>query len=270
MDSTRPIRALTRGLDALTVLNLRNGATVSEVAQEIRLPRTTVYRILETLCEAGFAFRDSADDRYRLAESVKQLSDGFVDEEWVSQIATPLIQELSREVVWPIAVSTLCGSSMLVRETTDHVSPLAMERYSPGFRFPLLTSASGRLYLALCPPSERAALIDTLSKSNKPEAKLARSPVDLERILAEVKAQGFATAATSRRISDDLSIAVPVIADGRILAGVGIRVSAVAMPAKTAIERFLPRLRDCAARITERLAERSGDRKPAATDAATV
>ena len=43
MESTRPIRALIRGLDALTVLNLRNGATVSEVAQDIRLPRTTTY-----------------------------------------------------------------------------------------------------------------------------------------------------------------------------------------------------------------------------------
>ena len=268
MESTRPIRALTRGLDALTVLNLRNGATVSEVAQEIRLPRTTVYRILETLCEAGFAFRDAADDRYRLAESVKQLSDGFVDEEWVRQIATPLIQELSREVVWPIAISTLCGSSMLIRETTDHVSPLAMERYSPGFRFPLLTSASGRLYLAFCPLPERTALIDILSRSNKPEAKLARSPADMERILAEIKAQGFATAATSRRISDDLSIAVPVIVEGKILAGVGIRVSAVAMPAKIAIERFLPRLRECAARIGEQLAERGlGSRSPAADTA---
>lgn len=43
MESTRPIRALTRGLDAVTVLNLRNGATVSEVAQKARLPRTTVF-----------------------------------------------------------------------------------------------------------------------------------------------------------------------------------------------------------------------------------
>ena len=56
MESTRPIRALTRGLDALTVLNLRDGATVSEVAQEIRLSRTTVYRILETLCNADLYF----------------------------------------------------------------------------------------------------------------------------------------------------------------------------------------------------------------------
>jgi IclR family transcriptional regulator, mhp operon transcriptional activator len=60
MESTRPIRSLMRGLDALTVLNLRDGATVSEVVQEVRLPRTTVYRILETLCDAGFVFRDAA------------------------------------------------------------------------------------------------------------------------------------------------------------------------------------------------------------------
>ena len=54
MESTRPIRALLRGLDALSALNSRDGAIVSELVSEIRLPRTTVYRLLETLCEAGF------------------------------------------------------------------------------------------------------------------------------------------------------------------------------------------------------------------------
>ena len=79
MDSTRPIRALMRGLDALTILNLRDGVTVSEVAHEIRLPRTTVYRILETLCLSGFVHRDSADERYRLTIMVRTLSAGFDD-----------------------------------------------------------------------------------------------------------------------------------------------------------------------------------------------
>jgi IclR family mhp operon transcriptional activator len=127
MESTRPIRALIRGLDALTVLNLRDGATVSEVAQEIRLPRTTVYRILETLCNAGFVFRDPSDDRYRLTIMVRALSGGFDDEAWVTQIAKPLINELCREIVWPISISTLSGTTMMVRETTDHSSPVAIE-----------------------------------------------------------------------------------------------------------------------------------------------
>src|SRR5258707_1915259 len=102
MDSTRPIRALMRGLDALTVLNLRDGATVSEVAHEIRLPRTTVYRILETLCNSGFVYRDGADERYRLTILVRGLSGGFDDEAWVSQIAKPMIYGFVAGKLWAV------------------------------------------------------------------------------------------------------------------------------------------------------------------------
>src|SRR5579859_4624305 len=144
MESTRPIRALMRGLDALTFLNLRDGATVSEVAQEIRLPRTTVYRILETLCGAGFVFRDPSDERYRLTIKVRALSGGFDDDAWVTQIAKPLISDLGREIVWPVSISTLLGSSMVVRETNSNAL-LAVERDSAGHRMPMLTTAAGRV-----------------------------------------------------------------------------------------------------------------------------
>ena len=135
MDSTRPIRALTRGLDALTILNLRDGATVSEIAHEIRLPRTTVYRILETLCTSGFVYRDTADERYRITAMVQSLSAGFDDEAWVSLIAKPYIHQLCSELVWPVSLATLSGTKMVLREATDHSTPLAVDRYSAGFQF---------------------------------------------------------------------------------------------------------------------------------------
>jgi len=79
MESIRSIRALVRGLDALTMLNVRNGSTVSEIAQQIKLLRTTTYRILETLTHAGYVYRDPADDRYRVTIKVRRLADGFHD-----------------------------------------------------------------------------------------------------------------------------------------------------------------------------------------------
>src|ERR1035438_8933843 len=127
MESTRPIRSLMRGLDALTVLNLCDGATVSEVVQEIRLPRTTVYRILETLCDGGFVYRNSIGDRYRLTIIVRGLSDGFDDEPWVTKIAKPFIYDLSREIVWPVAIATLSGTAMVVRGNTENQNPPARE-----------------------------------------------------------------------------------------------------------------------------------------------
>jgi IclR family mhp operon transcriptional activator len=259
MDSTRPIRALIRGLDALTVLNLRNGATVSEVAQEIRLPRTTTYRILETLSHAGYVYRDSTDDRYRLTILVRGLSDGFDDEAWVTQIARPYINDLGKDIVWPVAIASLSGTSMMVRETTDHRSPLAVERFSAGFRVPLLTSASGRVYLAFAPTSQRESLLEILARSNREEDKLARSRAEVQKLLNEARAQGYATAVRPRRVSDEISIAVPIVLEDRVLAAVMTRFSGTAVPLKLALERFLPKLRDTATRIRQSFLEQQRD-----------
>jgi IclR family mhp operon transcriptional activator len=250
MESTRPIRALTRGLDALTILNLHDGATVSEVAHEISLPRTTVYRILETLCASGFVYRDSADERYRLTILVRGLSEGFDDEAWVKQIAKPLIHHLCKEIVWPVSIATLSGTKMMLREATDHSTPLAVERYSAGFQLPLLTSTAGRVYLANCPPAQRDALIEILARSHKEEDKPARDRGDLLRALAEIKAHGFATATRTRRLLDELTVSVPVPMGERTLAALTVRFNASNLPLKVGLERLLPKLRQCASGIS--------------------
>ena len=259
MDSTRPIRALMRGLDALTILNLRDGATVSEVAHEIRLPRTTVYRILETLCNSGFVFRDTADERYRLTILVRGLSGGFDDEAWVSQIAKPQIYALCAEIVWPVSIATLFGTKMMLREATDHSTPLAIERYSAGFQLPVLTSAAGRVYLANCPAAQRDALIDILARSNKEEDRPARDRGELLRILGEIKSLGYASVTRTRRLVDEYAIGVPVPMNDRTMAALTVRFIASALPLKTGVERFLPKLRQCAARISTAFVEQQAE-----------
>lgn len=250
-ESTRPIRALLRGLDALTILNLRNGATVSEVAGEIHLPRTTTYRILETLCSAGYVYRDVADDRYRLTIMVRGLSDGFDDEAWVTQIARPYLHDICEAIVWPVAVATLSGTSMMIRETTDHRTPLAVERYSPGYRVPILQSSSGRVYLAFCSQQQRETLLEVLSRSSRDEDRLARDRPELQKMLADIRTQGYATAIRARRVSDQASMAVPILVEDRVLATLVVRFAASAVPMKQAVDRFLPRLRDAASRIRQ-------------------
>lgn len=259
MESTRPIRALIRGLDALTVLNLRNGATVSEIAQEIRLPRTTTYRILETLSHAGFVYRDANDDRYRLTITVRGLSDGYDDEAWVTQIARPYIHELGKDTIWPIAVASLSGTSMMVRESTDHRSPLAVERCSAGFRVPLLTSSSGRVHLAFSTPTHRDSLLDILARSNREEDAPVRNRPELMKMLNDTRIQGYASAVRPRRVSDEISLAVPIMVDDRVLAAVTIRFSGTAVPLKRAVERLLPKLRDTAQRIRQTFVEQQSE-----------
>jgi len=255
MSSARPIRALLRGLEALHVLNHHNGATVSEVAAMIDLPRTTTYRVLETLCVAGYAYRAVSDDRYRLTIMVRGLSDGFDDEAWVTQIARPYIYDLCRELVWPVAVATLSGSSMLVRQTTDHQSPLAVEKRAPGFRVPVLGSASGIAYLAYCDKEQRETLLDILAKSKLEADKPARNRKKVYETLVETRKRGYAVWRRPRRISDELSFSVPILVMERPMASLTIRFSCTAVPEAEAIERFIPKLRAVGQRISQDFVE---------------
>jgi len=249
MDSTRPIRALVRGLEALTVLNSRDGGTVSEVAQEIQLPRTTVYRILETLCASGFVVRDSADERYRLTVRVRALSTGFHEESWITQVAKPCLFELGESIVWPVNIATLAETQLIVREATDHCSPLAIQHFSAGTTLPLLSSSAGHAYLAYCADAERTALIDASSRSGSAEPLASDSP-QMPPMLAEVVELGYAATTRSDGLVDEVSMSVPVNLQPGYLAVLTVRFSASAVPLKTGVERFLPKLRHCAARIS--------------------
>ena len=248
-ESTRPIRALNRGLDVLTALNRLERAAINTIARAVRLPRTTTYRILETLRVAGYVERDPHDECYRPTVRVRALSEGFGDEAMVAHIAKPHLAALGTQLVWPVAVATPAGATMMIRETTDRESPLAWEQYGAGVRVPMLVSAAGRAYLAFCAEPERDALLELLSRSSLPEDRLARSRLEVDRLLGETRMQGYGMAHRARRVSEETSLAIPVRAKERVLAAVTVRYSASAIPLRVAVEQFLPRMREAAQKI---------------------
>ena len=253
-ESTRPIRALNRGLEVLTELNRVERAAINTMASAVGLPRTTTYRILETLRLAGYVERDTHDDCYRPTIMVRALSDGFDDEALIAHIAKPLLASLGVQIVWPVAVATPLGSTMMIRETTDRESPLALEQYGAGVRVPMLASAAGRAYLAFCPAPQRDALLELLARSPLPEDRMARDRSEVERLLNETRNQGFGMAHRARRISEETSLAVPVGSKDRILATVTVRYAATAVPLRTAVEQFLPKMREVAQKIEAQFA----------------
>jgi len=186
---------------------------------------------------------------------VRGLADGFDDEAWVTQIARPCINDLCKDIVWPVTLLSPSGTSMLVRDTTDHASPLAVERFTAGFRLPLLMSASGRVFLAFCPAEQRDTLLEILSRSTREEDKLARSLPELLKILNEARELGYATAVRTRRVSEEVAMSVPVLIDDRVLAAIAVRFSASAVPLRLAVERFVPKLLETANLIRQRFSE---------------
>ena len=98
-----------------------------------------------------------------------------------------VIEELGREIVWPVSLATLSGTTMMVRETTDHDTPLADGSLFGRLSAAVAVQRRGTGVPRAVPRAQRDTLIDILARSGKEEDSLARAQrADLQRMLAEM------------------------------------------------------------------------------------
>jgi len=254
MSTYKAVRSLRRGLDILAALNRDNGASVHALAKAIGLHRATVYRLLETLVEEGYVRKSPSDDSYRLTLKVRALNDGFDDEAWVTAVAAPVLGDLLRKVLFPTDLCTFDRDSMLIRETTHRFSPFSVHRAMVGRRLAMLTSATGRAYLAWCGEEEREQILRLLAVSPASADGMARSPATVRAILKQVRqvGYGFSVEEAERKFS---AIALPIFGHCQVVACLNLVFFTSAMSVAEAARRHLPALRDAVTTIETGLRE---------------
>ncbi len=262
------VRGLARGLQVLRALNrMQSGrASAQQLSQATGLHRTTVKRLLETLVTEGLVRRSPSDDSYRLTLQVRDLSEGFTDDEWISTVAAPLMGELMHSVIWPSDLATPDGGAMIIRETTHRFSPLSFHRSMVGRRLPLLLTAAGRAYFARCPSGEREHLLTLLrsGQGGEIQAALANDPHYVRNLLRTFEACGYATNRGDWSEQSTISaIAVAIEHDNRVLGSLNVVYLTRALSAGQAVELFVPPLRHIATRICRGLRQAAAHSPPA-------
>jgi IclR family mhp operon transcriptional activator len=257
----KEVRGLSRGLEVLKALNRLPGGigSTTELARACAMDRTTTKRLLETLRIQGFVRQGEGDGQYYLTFEVRRLSEGFEDEAWVSQVATPMMQASVRDLVWPCDLATAEAGFMVVRESTHRWSALSQHRAMIGEKLPLLVTAAGRAYLSACDDAEREALIELLSRRDDRWGELARDTRYVRRVIAETRRRGYAyNDGEWLREPDFAAIAVPVHSGQRLLAAMNMVFPKAAVSTRDLQNRFVPAL--------ERLAQSIGNASRAWVD----
>jgi IclR family transcriptional regulator, mhp operon transcriptional activator len=251
----KAIRSFARGLEVLSALNRHGSATALTLARETGVPRATVYRLLQTLLDDAYVGRGTADDRFHLRLKVRSLSEGFEDEQWISAIAGPALEELTRRISWPCDVSTLQSLKMVIHDTTHRIAPLSIDRNMVGQELPILKSASGLAYIAFARREERQALLALIARSSDPDDALARDADEVSQLIAATRRRGYGLRQGGRIWPHTGSLALPVRVGRRLLGCINTTWMARVLDAKQGVSRCLEPLRETRQMIEQRLAE---------------
>jgi IclR family mhp operon transcriptional activator len=167
------VESASRTLLLLEELNRHRVTSIDRLHKATGLPKSTVVRLMKSLCAMGYAANDRRQGGYAVASRVKSLSNGFHGDPLVVEAARPWAIAFTRQYHWPIAIAVLDRSSVVVRFSTIPDSPVSPFHGTLNTHLSLLGRALGRAYLAFCPTSERSMLLDMLTRSQESEDKLA-------------------------------------------------------------------------------------------------
>lgn len=249
------MRALTRGLAILRFVNAAGDPRPSEIAAGLALPRPTVYRLLQTLEEAGYVALSPTDNRVRVTRLAAGLGDGFAMTSRICQAAGAIFAAYAPRIIWPLDISVYENGAMAIQETTHNSSPLSIDRGMTGFRLPMLRTAAGRVYLAHCDEGERDIILEQVRRLNDPADAPFFEPQSLGRMLTETRAAGFATRQGGGFRAKTASIAVPLIFAGTVAGAITIIWTRQAMTLQDALARYGALLGEIAARIAREISE---------------
>jgi IclR family mhp operon transcriptional activator len=242
----KTVEGLVRGVAVLRALNRvgRGWATPSDISRHTGIHRTTVRRLLETLLIERCVRRSPSDDTYRLALGVRELTEGFTDDEWVSEVASPVMGDLLQKVVWPSDLGTLEGDVLIIRETNRRFSSLSFHRNTVGKKLPLLCTAMGKAYFAWCSDEERRLLVRLMIANKDEHSAQVRNPSYVNQLVEKTRSDGVAVN-DGEWVEEPhvAAIALPIHHGTKLLGCLNVVFLKRVLPVKEATSRYLPALR---------------------------
>nr|WP_320134066.1 IclR family transcriptional regulator [uncultured Holophaga sp.] len=151
------IRVIARAADILLALsNHPDGLSLREIAQLVRLPRSTVQRIVYSLEEANLVIAASPTSGFRLGPTLTLLAEAVRPFD-IARMARPLILQLASETGETVDLSILTHGKAVVVDQISGVHPLKAVS-TTGSSLPLHGTAIGKALLAALPQRELEAI----------------------------------------------------------------------------------------------------------------
>ena len=183
-----PTRGLLKGLAVLEVLLTHGGeAGISEISRTIGIDKATVYRLVNTLCTAGYVSRIEASGRYRLTGRMARLS-GQVTARSLMEVALPVMRALAKATNETAYIAVPNGAEAVFLDKIE--GDQAIRVHTPnGTRIPLYCGSAAKALLAFA-PQDIAVLVFARLVPMTPHTIIR--PAALKKELAAIRSAGYA------------------------------------------------------------------------------
>jgi DNA-binding IclR family transcriptional regulator len=180
---------------------------ISELARQLKLDRSTTYRILLSLEKCGLVEKDQKTGEYSLGLSTFEIGNAYLNRIDFPKVSKPIMTDLALTVQETVHLAVLSGTEIVYVDKVDSPRPLGIMS-KIGQRAPLYCTALGKVLLAFQHEDGLKGIIHQL----KLVPLTSNTIIAKKRLMEElgvIKRQGYAL--DNREIEEDVEcIGAPI------------------------------------------------------------
>jgi len=184
--------AVDRAIDVIELMaNSEMDMSLSQIIAMLNIPRQSLIRILNTLCDRGIVDRTQQRGFYLLGMKLLYIGNRLQDKINLRVVAWPFMQELSRKTSKTIELSILDRDQLICIERIQGNEGVNL--YSRvGSVYPYFHAVSvGKIYLAHMDPTKRSKILEKIGLPAVTEHTITDAGI-LDKELLKVMEDGFA------------------------------------------------------------------------------
>ncbi|ASA96086.1 IclR family transcriptional regulator [Anoxybacillus flavithermus] len=159
------VKSVSRALQIVDMVsNYRHGVGVTEIAKQIGIHKSSVYRLLSTLVEHGYIEQDEETERYKLGYKFLEMSSKLLESIDLRKEAKPYLRELEQMTNEVVHLVVYDQGEVIYIEKLDGNETLRMHS-KVGKRAPMHCTAVGKAILAHLP---KHVVMDVLERKGLP------------------------------------------------------------------------------------------------------
>ena len=225
-------------------------AGLSEVAERVDLPKSTVSRLLATLQELGAVEQSGSGSTYRVGDAMIDIAAGALPGRNIIHVARPHLVELVEALGETAGLSVLDGREVVYLDQVDADNPVGVRDWT-GERLPAHAASSGLVLLANLPKGAREAFL--AGPLDVPAGAAPMDAATLRRRLGDIGLRGVEWTC-EEFLPGISSVAAPIFGAGpEAVAAVHVHGPAYRFPAPGAHDDIADLVVDAARRISARL-----------------
>lgn len=158
-ERSNTVKSIVKAFDILELLDKRRELGITEISEELKMDKSTVYRLIATIKEKGYVSQNPSNNKYSNSFKLFEMGNNVVERLGLRRLAQPYLEQLARITNETVNLAVMYDANIIYIDKIESPATIKVD-LSVGKKLPVYCTGLGKVMLAYMPEEKVMRILE--------------------------------------------------------------------------------------------------------------